>query len=94
MTVVIMFCLTLGFTNFILYRLKITVKTSFAETGEKYPGRVISKALKMVPVPTLLGAQHHKASISFSSPNKYRTTNFATLTKIEKIRKVRYRDYY
>ena len=48
------------------------------------PGRVILKALKMVPVATLLGAQHYKASTGFSSPNKYRTTNIATLTKIKK----------
>ena len=34
------------------------------------PGRVIPKALKMVPVATLLGAQHYKASTGFSSPNK------------------------
>ena len=44
------------------------------------PGRAIPKALKMVPVATLLGAQHYKASTGFSSPNKYRTTNIATLT--------------
>ena len=48
------------------------------------PGRAIPKALKMVPVATLLGAQHYKASTGFSSPNKYRTTNFATLTKFRK----------
>ena len=48
------------------------------------PGRVILKALKMVPVATLLGAQHYKASTGFSSPNKYRTTNIATLTKNKK----------
>ena len=30
------------------------------------PGRAIPKALKMVPVATLLGAQHYKASIGFS----------------------------
>ena len=47
------------------------------------PGRAIPKALKMVPVATLLGAQHYKASTGFSSPNKYRTTNIATLTKIK-----------
>ena len=42
----------------------------------------------MVPVATLLGAQHYKASTGFSSPNKYRTTNIATLTKKnEKVRK-------
>ena len=34
----------------------------------------------MVPVATLLGAQHYKASTGFSSP--YRTTNFATLAKV------------
>ena len=33
------------------------------------PGRAIPKALKMVPVATLLGAQHYKASTGFSSPN-------------------------
>ena len=49
------------------------------------PGRAIPKALKMVPVATLLGAQHYKASTGFSSPNKYRTTNIATFTK--KVRK-------
>ena len=34
------------------------------------PGRAIPKALKMVPVATLLGAQHYKASTGFSTPNK------------------------
>ena len=34
------------------------------------PGCAIPKALKMVPVATLLGAQHYKASTGFSSPNK------------------------
>ena len=34
------------------------------------PGRAIPKALKMVPVATLLGAQHNNASTGFSSPNK------------------------
>ena len=53
------------------------------------PGRAIPKALKMVPVATLLGAQHYKASTDFSSPNKYRTTNIATLTNIKKSKKVR-----
>ena len=52
------------------------------------PGRAIPKALKMVPVATLLGAQHYKASTGFSSPNKYRTTNIATLTNIKKSEKV------
>ena len=42
------------------------------------------KGVKMVPVATLLGAQHCKVSTCFSSPNTYRTTNFATLTKINK----------
>ena len=41
----------------------------------------------MVPVATLLGAQHYKASTGFSSPNTYRTTNFATLAKINKSEK-------
>ena len=45
------------------------------------PGRAIPKALKMVPVATLLGAQYYKTSTGFSSPNKYCTTNIATLTK-------------
>ena len=48
------------------------------------PGRAIPKSLKMVPVATLLGAQHYKESTGFSSPNKYRTTNIATLTKRSK----------
>ena len=38
----------------------------------------------MVPGATLLGAQHYKACTGFSSPKQYRTTNFATLTKIKK----------
>ena len=45
------------------------------------PSPAIPKALKMVPVASLLGAQHYKASTDFSSPNKYRTTNIATFTK-------------
>ena len=53
------------------------------------PGHAIPKALKMVQVATLLGAQHYKASTGFSSPNKYRTTNIATLTNIKKSEKVR-----
>ena len=48
------------------------------------PGRAIPKALKMVPVATLLDAQHYKASTGFSSPNKHRTTIIATLTKSPK----------
>ena len=51
------------------------------------PGRAIPKALKMVPMATLLGAQYYKASTGFSSPNNYRTTNFATLAKINKSEK-------
>ena len=35
----------------------------------------------MVPVAALLGAQYYKARTGFSSPNKCRTTNIATLTK-------------
>ena len=31
------------------------------------PGRAIAMALKIVPVATLLGAQHYKASTGFSS---------------------------
>ena len=38
------------------------------------PGWAIPKALEMVPVATLLGAKHYKASTGFSSPNKYCTT--------------------
>ena len=44
------------------------------------PGSAIPKALKMVPVAILLGAQHYRTSTGFSSPNKLRTTNIATLT--------------
>ena len=51
------------------------------------PGRAIPKALKMVPVATLLGAQYCKASTGFSSPNMYRTTNIATLIKNKKSEK-------
>ena len=42
------------------------------EVAGSNSGRAIPKALKMVRVATLLVAQH---------PNKYRTTNIATLTK-------------
>ena len=52
-------------------------------TGSK-PSRAIPKALKMVPVATLLGAQHYKASTGFSSPNKHRTTIIAILSKSPK----------
>ena len=41
------------------------------------PGRVIPKTLKMVPVATLLGAQHYKTSTGFSSP---KIKNIASLT--------------
>ena len=51
------------------------------------PGRAIPKALKMVPVATLLGAQYYKESTGFSSPYKYFTTNIATLTKTKKSEK-------
>ena len=43
-----------------------------------------TKGVKMVPVATLLGAQHYKASTGFSSPNKHRTAIIATLTKSPK----------
>ena len=36
-------------------------------------GRAMLKPLKMVPVATLLGAQHYKAITVFSSPDEYRT---------------------
>ena len=36
------------------------------EVAGSKPGRDIPKALKMVPVATLLGAQHYKASTGFS----------------------------
>ena len=48
------------------------------------PGRAILKALKMVPVATLLGAQYYKASTGFSSPN-----NVAQLTLQHSHTKVR-----
>ena len=38
----------------------------------------------MVPVATLLGAQHYKANTGFSSPNDHCTTNIATLAKKKK----------
>ena len=53
------------------------------------PGRAIPKALKMVPVATLLGTQHYKESTGFSSPNKQRTNIIATLTKSPKKKKVK-----
>ena len=48
------------------------------KTSLEYMG--LNKGVKMAPVATLLGAQHYKASTVFSSPNKYCTTNIATLT--------------
>ena len=50
------------------------------------PGHAIPKALKMVPVATLLGAQHYRARTGFSSPNKHRTNITTTLTKSPKKR--------
>ena len=40
----------------------------YASVVGSIPGRVIPKTLKMVPVATLLGAQHYEASTGFSSP--------------------------
>ena len=51
------------------------------------PGRAIPKALKMVPVATLLGAQHYKASTGFSSPNKYRTLTLHTYKRKKSLKK-------
>ena len=48
------------------------------------PSSAIPKALKMVPVATLLGAQHYKASTGFSSPNIYCKTNIPSLTNKSK----------
>ena len=48
--------------------------------------RAIPKAFKMVPVATLLSAQHYKATSGLSC-NKYHTTNIASLPK-ESERKV------
>ena len=56
------------------------VEHPLRERGFEFRLRHI-KALKMVLVATLLGAQRYKASTGFSSPNKYHTTNIATLTK-------------
>ena len=47
-----------------------------------------TKGVKMVLVATLLGAQYYKASTGFFSPDRYCTTNFATLTKMKKVRKM------
>ena len=48
------------------------------------PGHAIPKALKIVPVATLLGAQHYKASTGIFFPNTHRTTSYATLAKLNK----------
>ena len=49
------------------------------EVAGSKPGRAIPKALKMVLVATLLGAQHYKASTGFShlqlTLHKKKTTN-------------------
>ena len=49
--------------------LKITVMDDVThwEVVGSIPSCAIPKALKMVPVATLLGAQHYKASTGFSS---------------------------
>ena len=51
------------------------------------PGRAIPKALKMVPVATLLGAQHYKASTGFSSPNKQSHNYLRNTCKNKQVRK-------
>ena len=51
------------------------------EVVSSNPSCAIPKALKMVPVATLLGAQHYKASTRFSSPNKISQTYLATIAK-------------
>ena len=43
------------------------------------PGPGHTEDFKMVPVATLLGAQHFKASTGFSSKTKYSITNIACL---------------
>ena len=47
------------------------------------PGSVIPKTLNMVPVATLLGAQHYKACTGFFE--KYSITNSACLAEYEKV---------
>ena len=65
-------------------------RTACAKSREvvgSIPGRAIPKALKMVPVATLLGAQYNKASTGFSSPNKVSHNyprNTAKINKSEK----------
>ena len=44
-------------------------------------GCALLKALLIVPVATLLGAEYYKASTGFSYPIKYHTANIASLTK-------------
>ena len=51
------------------------------------PGRAIPKSLKMVPVATLLGAQHYKARTGFSSPNKISHNSPRNTSKINKSEK-------
>ena len=53
------------------------------EVAGSQPGRAIPKALKMVPVATLLGAQHYKASTGFS----HSLLTQLTLHKKKKIKK-------
>ena len=68
----------------------VTCKISENTGGRGFESRPHhTKGVKMVPVATLLGALHYKASTGFSSPSKYRTTNIATLTEIKKSEKVR-----
>ena len=59
------------------------VRASASEAGGRGfdPGPGHTKDLvKMIPVATLLGAQHYKASTGFSSPKtKYSITNIACL---------------
>ena len=58
------------------------VRASASEAGGRgfYPGPGHTKDFKMVPVATLLGAQHYKASTGFSSPKtKYSITSIACL---------------
>ena len=45
--------------------------TSEWEVVGSIPGRAIPKSLKMVPVATLLGAQHYKASTGSSLTHYY-----------------------
>ena len=58
--------------NLIIGPDSVMVRAFASEAGGagSNPGRVIPKTLKMVPVATLLGAQHYKASTGFSSLKK------------------------